>query len=66
MKNIQLKGSLNLVSAIASSGYTYSAISIGTMKKEGTKLFLHKLIKEIESTEGVTKDKFVIILDNAS
>ena len=66
MKNIQLKGSLNLVSAIASSGSTYSAISIGTMKKEGTKLFLHKLIKEIESTEGVTKDKFVIILDNAS
>ena len=64
-KNIQFSGSINLISAISTTGVSYSAIAKQTTDPEWFCVFLSKLFAEIKKCEGIDKAMVLLILDNA-
>ena len=56
IKNISFSGSLNIISAISSTGASYSAIFI---------CYLKKLLNSVKKLEGIPSTRILLILDNA-
>ena len=65
IKNIIFQGSLNLLTAITSSGSSYSAVLKGKTDSKMYVNFLEKLLNEIEEKEKISRDRLMIIMDNA-
>ena len=65
VKNVQFSGSINLISAISTTGASYSAIAKQTTDSECFCVFISKLFAEIEKSEGIDKAGTLLILDNA-
>ena len=64
-KNIKFSKSMNLVTAIWSSGSSYSAITKGTLNSQGFLCFLKHMISNIKETEDIDPIDIMLILDNA-
>ena len=65
VKNIQFSGSINLITAISTTGASYSSMASNSTNSEWFIAFLNKLIKEIEIKEGIDRWMIMLILDNA-
>ena len=64
-ENIQFSGSINLISAISTTGVSYSAIAKQTTDSEWFCVFLSRLFAEIKKCEGIDKAIVLLILNNA-
>ena len=65
VKNIQFSWSINLITAISTTGASYSSMANKTTDSDWFIAFFHKLFKEIEIKEGIDRRMVLLILDNA-
>ena len=65
IKNISFSGSLNIISAISSTGASYSAIKTGSTNAAIFICYLKKLLNSVKKLEGIPSTRILLILDNA-
>ena len=65
VKSIQFSRSINLITAISSTGASYSAFARKTTDSDWFIWFLQKLLKETEIQERINRRAILLILDNA-
>ena len=64
-KNVRFIGSLNIISAISTTGYYYSTILTETNRSIIFIQFLKQLMKDIKQREGIRAHKILIVMDNS-
>ena len=64
-KNIKFSKSINLITAIWSSGSLYTAVTKGTTDSHSFKCYLERLINDVKVTEDIDPSEIWLILDNA-
>ena len=62
--NIMFSDSINMISAIASNGYSISLLKSSTTTSKDIIRFLGSLLKFIKITTGIEKHEIEVILDN--
>ena len=65
VKNIKYSGSLSLVTAISTTGHSYSAATHKTIDSDMFIIILKKLISDVVVVEHVERSKILLMLDNA-
>ena len=62
--NIKYSGSLSLVTAISTTGYSYSTATYNTTNSDMLIIVLKKLINCVVDVEHIEQSKILLILDN--
>ena len=65
IKNISFSGSMNIISAISSTGASYSAIKTGATNAAIFVCYLKKLLNSVVNLEGIPITRILLIFDNA-
>ena len=64
-KNMRFIGSLNIISAISTTGYSYSTILTETNRSIIFIQFLKQLMKDIKQREGIRAHEILIVMNNS-
>ena len=64
-KNVRFIGSLNIITAISTSGYSYSTILTKTTNSKISIQFLKQLVNNLKLNEKVKETEILIVMDNS-
>ena len=64
-KNVRFIGSLNIITAISTSGYSYSTILTETTNSKIFIQFLKQLVNNLKLNEKVKETEILIVMDNS-